>query len=231
MFDRIRHLLSLLIGDFSWKPPGWLASSSRRSLRWVQSHQRLSGILALCLLVISAAGWGIRSWLRQLPKPATISVTAFPVAISQIEKEIHPSALVLEFSGAVAPIETERKKPLTSGVHLDPPLEGKWTWTSDRMLSFRPIKDWPAGQKFRVTLEPTLVPPRILLERHEIEFKTPMLTASFEELEFYTDLNDPTVKQVVAVFSFSHSIDPAELEKLLSLETVGGSAVFKSGQP
>ena len=33
-------------------------------------------------------------------------------------------------------------------VTLDPPLPGTWRWTDDRLLSFTPFTDWPAGTRY-----------------------------------------------------------------------------------
>jgi uncharacterized protein YfaS (alpha-2-macroglobulin family) len=52
-----------------------------------------------------------------------------------------------------------------------------------------------------------------------------------QKIEFYTDPTDPTVKQVVATFGFTHRIDMVELEKHLSLAMIGGAEVFKKDAP
>ncbi len=71
----------------------------------------------------------------------------------------------------------------------------------------------------------------VLLDKYEVEFQTHAFEASFAESEFYIDPTNPAVKQVTATLKFTHAVDPAELEKLLSVEMVGGSEVFKGAGP
>ena len=106
-----------------------------------------------------------------------------------------------------------------------------WKWEKDTQLVFQPKKDWPADQKYRITLDRSLFPSHVLLEKYVLEANSPPFEATMTKIEFYTDPNDPTVKQVVATLSFSHRVDMAELEKRMSVAMIGGSEVFKKGAP
>ena len=120
---------------------------------------------------------------------------------------------------------------ITSGIRMDPPVEGAWRWASDSRLVFEPKKDWPADQKYRITLDRTLFPSHVLLEKYVVEAKTPAFEAKMAKIEFYTDPTDPTVKQVVATFEFTHRVDPVEVEKRLNLGMIGDAEVFAKAGP
>jgi len=232
MFTRLRQLLSILIGDFSWKPPGWLAAACRRLLGTIKAHQLGSAIVAAVLLLLSGGGWWGYHWYRHLPKPKTVSVRAEAPGITPVEKDtLRPEGLWLKFGESVAKLEDLKKKPIGDGVVIVPTVEGTWSWATDDRLVFHPKNDWPAGQKYRVILSKSLFPDRILLEKYEVPFETPKFAAEFAKSEFYTDPTDPAVKQVTATVRFTHSVDATEFEKLLSVEMIGGTEVFKEGAP
>lgn len=52
-----------------------------------------------------------------------------------------------------------------SDVTLDPPLPGTWRWTDDRLLSFTPFTDWPAGTRYTVRLPESSLPPATRVEQ------------------------------------------------------------------
>ncbi len=124
-----------------------------------------------------------------------------------------------------------QSREIAAHVRMDPPLAGDWDWENDHRLTFRPSADWPAGTKYRVRIDRSMFPERIHLSTYELEFTTPAFTASITHSEFYTDPRDPATKQVVATLEFTHPVDPADLEKHLSIGMIGGSEVFKANEP
>ncbi|MEA3211924.1 MAG: alpha-2-macroglobulin [Chthoniobacter sp.] len=245
MFTKLRHLLSFFIGDLSWRPPHWLARLAAAGGGWMRAHRRAS--VAIAMLVLAAAAGSAWAWncYRSRPKPATISVTIEAPGITPLEKVLKPRPLVIRFGASVARIDGPEKTTLqlsvpalrlaaesiTSGIRLDPPIAGTWRWSSDTRLVFEPKTDWPADQKYRITLERELFAPHVLLERYEVEATTPPFVATLPKIEFYTDPTDPAIKQVVATFNFTHPINAADLETRLGLAVIGGSEIFKPGTP
>src|SRR4030095_16127713 len=136
-----------------------------------------------------------------------------------------PASLVVRFSASVARLEQVGKE-VSRGVHLEPAADGKWSWTSDSQLTFKPKNDWPADQKYRVTFEKNFFPKRILLERDAVELTTPPFVGAIKSLEFYQDPRDPAIRQVVATLEFTHRVDRAALEKHIALSMIGDSNVF-----
>ncbi|MHA3774309.1 alpha-2-macroglobulin [Verrucomicrobiota bacterium sgz303538] len=230
MLGTLRRLVCCIVGEFSWKPPGWLLHSYRATVRWSQLHRGFSVSIVLLLLLTTSGAWLTHRWYEKRPKPVTISVTVTPPGVTPLGKQLNPQPLEVAFGSSVAKLEDTPGKPLLSGVRIEPPVEGTWVWKSDTLLSFTPKTDWPAEQKYRVVLDPKLFPAHVKLEHYELETTTPAFTASMPKLEFYTDPKDPTVKQVVATIEFTHSIAPGELEKRIALTMVGGSPVFKEGE-
>ena len=230
MFTRLRHLLSILIGDFSWHPPVWLAGGLRRLASAVRAHRLRSAIIAVLVMVAIAGGWWGFQWYKHRPKPETISVTAVAPGIEPLDPEALPRSARIEFGASVAKLEDLSKESL-QGVKLSPAREGVWKWIDGKVLVFHPKDQWPAGQKYEVTLSRDLFPPHILLSDYDLTFQTPAFSGRITKSEFYTDPTDPAIKQVTATMEFTHRVDPADLEKLLSVEMIGGSQVFKDSGP
>jgi uncharacterized protein YfaS (alpha-2-macroglobulin family) len=231
MLGLLWRLVVSLFGEFSWKPPAWLASSSSATFRWTRLHRGMAAAILLSVLLTSAGGWLAYRAYERRPKPVTVAVSLAMPGITPREKELKPQALVLHFEGSVAPIENASGTPVTAGVRLEPPVPGTWEWRSDSRLAFFPQADWPAATKYRVLLDPKALSPNARLDRYELEGTTPPFAASMPKLEFYTDPTDPIIKQVIATVDFTHSVTPGELEKHLTLAMVGESKPFKPGEP
>ncbi len=231
MFRKLQQCLSFFIGDLSWKPPGWLARTAGRCGAAARSHPRRSAVAALLVFAFSAGGWWAYDWQRRQPKPVTISVKVEAPGVTKLEKELQPQELTVVFGASVAKVEDHAGLPITAGIRVEPPVEGVWKWSGDTRLVFRPKNDWAAGQKYHITLDRSLFPKHVLLERYEVDMQTASFVATMPKIEFYTDPTDPTVKQVVATFEFTHRVDMVALEKKLSLAMFGGADVFKKGAP
>ncbi len=231
MLGKLRRLILFLIGDFSWKPPGWIARPCGALAGWCHRHRRQSVAILMLILAAAGGGWWRYEWEKKQPKPVRISVYAEAPGITPLGKELTPSPLWIRFGASVAQVENHAGVPVTSGIRIEPPVEGVWKWATDMSLMFRPKNDWPAGQKYRIVLDRSIFPKHALLERHEVEATTPAFAATMPKIEFYTDPTDPAVKQVTATFEFTHRIDMVELEKHLSLAMIGGSEVFKKDAP
>jgi alpha-2-macroglobulin len=241
MFTKLRQFLSFLLGDLAWTPPGWLSRLAHRSGEWRRSHRRASLLIVVALILAGVGGWQLWEWRQRQPKPLTVSVRVDSPGVTANAKELKPQPLAIQFGGSVQKLERQEAATpapgggapapdaniVKSGVRIDPPVEGVWRWASDSRLVFEPNKDWPADQKYRVTLDRALFPSHVLLENYVLEAKTPAFEAKISKIEFYTDPTDPAVKQVVATFDFTHRVDMVELEKRLNLRMIGDSEVFK----
>ncbi|MDQ2919347.1 MAG: hypothetical protein M3R10_05670, partial [Verrucomicrobiota bacterium] len=217
-----QRYLRKLLGELSWNRPPWIT----RSVARIRAHRLISSATVILILALLNGGvWGWR-WYQRQPKPLRVAVTAEPIPVTRLEKELHPGFLYIDFDGSVAKLE-QIGKSLTSGIRVDPPVDGNWMWASDRLLSFAPKNDWPAEQKYRITFDKSLFPPHVRLDRYSLEIETPQFVAKINETEFYQDPRDPAIKQVVATIEFTHRVNRAELESRVALSLLGGSHVFK----
>ena len=55
------------------------------------------------------------------------------------------------------------KRQLT-GIGIMPPVAGEWRWDGDYSLRFTPEKAWPAGESFRVAIDPAVFPKNVALK-------------------------------------------------------------------
>lgn len=245
MFTKLRQFFTFLIGDLSWTPPRWLKRSTIKGRRWVRRNPRASVLIILCVVALGLGGWRAWDWYQHRPKPVTISVNVESPGVTPVEKELKARPLIVRFGASVVrldqmesaasqltvPALRSAATEVSKGIRIDPPTEGTWRWVGDARLSFVPKTDWPANQRYRITLDRSLFPRHSLLERYEVEVSTPAFVATMSKIEFYTDPTEPAVKQVVATFEFTHRVDPVELEKRLHLAMIGGAEVFKKGAP
>jgi uncharacterized protein YfaS (alpha-2-macroglobulin family) len=216
--------LALLLGNFSWNRPPWLT----RTTSTIRAHRLLAACVVLITALAASGGWWSWRWYQRQPKPHRVVVTADPISVTPMAKELRPGPLVVRFDSSVAKLE-QIGKPLALGVRLEPNAEGQWTWSSDSCLTFTPKNDWPADQRYRITLAKDLFPPHVRLDRSSIDVHTPAFAATIQSAECYQDPRDPAIKQVVATIEFSHRVDRALLEERIALSVLGGSRLFKDG--
>lgn len=246
MLEKLNALLVLLFGDLTWAPPPWLVRLDRAATGWLHAHRRATlGVALVALAVIFGIGWRC-DWQQRQPKPVTVSVDLEAPGLTVVKDNRETiQALSVKFGESVIPLSQgelplkdrdpshplERYPAITDGVSLDPPLPGTWRWAGERRLMFFPKNDWPAGTRYRVKLAKALFPKHVLLARYELETTTPAFSVSVGSPVFYTDPQDPVVKQVTATLEFTHRVELAEVEKHLQLSVVGGAEVFAKDKP
>lgn len=201
-----------LTGQISWQPPAWIHQAKAK----VKAHPRRSLFILAFLILGLATLWSYNhGWFRRnIPG---VAVLVRPPEISPVDSEgIHPQPVIVEFNGSVAPMD-KIGKTVAENITLDPAIKGTWTWTSDRQLRFQPESDWPAGESYRISLLPGLLPKFIRLQTATPEFTTPPFAASFQDVLFYINPKDPATRQVTATLNFSHPVALEKLQKSLVL--------------
>lgn len=230
--------LGAIVGRLAWEPPGWVrrvGAGLRRGAVWVRSHPRQAGIAlgsAVGVLLLAA---GIKLWYDSLPKPVELTVRVDQPALTRYDvEEIRPNPLRLVFSDSAALLKLVGKE-VAEGIRIAPGIDGRWQWRDDRTLEFMPRLDWPVGQRYEVTLaRQGVVAAHVRIAERTFEFSTAPFKAGISEADFYQDPTDPNLKKVVLTLAFSHPVDPAELERRVSMSlesreasllNLGGEAV------
>jgi len=213
-----KKLLHVLVGEIHWRPPGWC--------RWIASHR----LLLLLVLLLLGAGWRLNDWWQHRPRPKQIIATVQPIEVTPLRDKLEPQPLRIEFSESAAPLAA-MDKPVKTGIQLDPPAEGDWLWAGDKSLFFYPKNDWPAGQTYRIRLDPGLVRQDIPLAQTRLTVTTPRFSGKIREFVFYQNPKDPSVRQLVGTLDFTHPIRRGELESRAAIDVLGGADLFAAGQP
>jgi uncharacterized protein YfaS (alpha-2-macroglobulin family) len=169
-----------------------------------------SGVLALGTLAAAAV-------VLNLPGPGPAGEMTASWEDPPATPLVHPPTpepFRLRFSRSAAPL-SKVGRPVTAGVTLSPGLAGEWRWDSDTQLSFTPLSDWAVGQAYAVGFSPGFFPEPLVYTGDPVRFKTAPFTAAVSASEFHQDPRDPKVKKAVWTLSFSHPVEPAELEHRL----------------
>jgi hypothetical protein len=214
-----------VFGSLSWSQPPWIGNSAAELRR----RPREYGGGALAVVVLAIAGWAGWQWYLHRPhppEPPRITFAAHGPAVTDYEKPdgtptvvIHP--VEVKFSASAAPIELVGK-PVTRGVAMDPGLKGEWKWTDDRTLRFTPAADWPVGAQVSVQFDvKQAFAPHVLMADDHLSFNVPVFAVTAGKGEFYQDPQRPTAKKTIMPLSFNYPVDPAQLEKRLSLALRG----------
>ncbi|RYD28797.1 MAG: hypothetical protein EOP86_22585, partial [Verrucomicrobiaceae bacterium] len=250
----LKRLAGGILGQFHWSPPPWLRWISRTTWTACRRHPKL---ILLTFLIAAGGGWGGTQWWRWReahrarpdPKPVVfrelaISANNLPApGYDREKKQFLPSALSIRFSGPAAPLvkagvreEKEKNRgklenAKVDGVSLDPPHPGQWQWENENTLTFRPSSPWPPGRSYKATLEASLaLAPEARLRQRSLTVTTAPVTAMVESMEFYIDPTDPANQQVVGSLRLSHPFSQEELEKHLTLGSIGGTPLFTIGE-
>ena len=226
---RAAALLRGGLGELRWTPPPWWRRSSAVTSRLragINRNPRRNGLIAASMLVLGVAALGAWHWYRGLPKPVEYTVEAANIERTCYECDPpgKPNAAILHFSGSVAPLGDTGKvvDPVRSGFKMQPAFAGEWRWQDDRTLVFTPKADWPLGQVYTVSFNRHgFTTPQARLASYSAEFSSPVFAVALESNEFYQDPTVAADKKVVSTLKFTQAVDPATLERRISLKLYG----------
>ena len=222
MPPKMNRLFSLA-GRITYTPPPWMSAING----FRKQHPML---FCLLTLVLVAAGVGA-GYLMTRPGPLQVVADVSPPDPPADVKRPLPDPLVVRFDYFVGDRQMDRPvpegnpsvarldligKPL-DGIGLTPSMPGRWQWTDDRTLTFVPEAPWPAGTLFTVNFPAAIFSPETRLKRDAADFTTPAFEASMEDLAFYQDPTDSSIRRVVGTLFFSHPVDEQSLKQHLSL--------------
>lgn len=190
------------------------ASSKKRIEQLLKSkYSKIVGIALGVLLIIISINLLLKSLGSNEKK---ISFTVSAPASPNLEKQEVVPPIYIEFRGSVSKIE-DVQNAISSGVSIDPEIEGIWRWSADNKISFHPIEQWTPGTEYSIKLDSELFSDHIKLNKYDASFKTLAFNVSIASSNFHIDPVDEDVKQVIATIKFSHPIDPTVFESRISL--------------
>ncbi len=230
----VRKILRPLMGDIQWQAPGWWRAGGNAFglcalivAGWVHADKRramLAGGVGVALIAGGVAG---KAWYDTRPKPlqVTYEITVpQPTAVDQ--PNARPEPLLIKFSDSVATLAGVGKA-VTTGIAVEPRIDGMWKWEDDRTLSLNPKSDWPVGTEVVITLEKQgLFAEAVRLKDYQPKFTTAGFEARITGAQFYQDPTDAAVKKIVATVNFSHPVDTADFEKRIVLREEGKGGVI-----
>ena len=225
----LRAGLRGLFGNVQWHAPAWLAFLVRLASnvwQYTRANPRQAALRAGAMLAIgAAAGGGWHYYHRPDPtKPVEATFQIQPPGRTRIEDAgAKPDPLSIRFSQSVAPLQNAGKE-VSAGITISPVAEGVWRWNGDQELLFEPKSDWPVGTQYTVSFaRQGVIAPQRLLKDYTLKFSSAPFVAKLGAAEFYQDPIDPKLKQVVATVNFSHSVDPVDFEKHVTLRLASQS--------
>jgi len=225
--QRARLLLHSLFGEVHWRSPPWLnwlsahlRERARATLAYVRQNPRRAGIAAALILVVTCATYAGWRWYQGLPKPVEtqFTVQAPQVTCYSCNPPEKPNAVLVRFSQSAAFLQGKDIDPASEAVRMTPALKGVWHWDDDRTLRFQPAQDWPIGITVHVSFaRHGFVPSHVRLEEYGFQFQSPAFSARVSDTQFHQDPVVANDKKVVITVTFSHPVDPEQLERRINL--------------
>jgi len=218
------RVLAALFGEMTWRAPRWagaVGAASTASWHGIRQRPRLSAGVVAAVLLLGLASWQAERWWKsrpQPPKPVAISARVGAPEPTQYDADpVAINPLTITFSGSVAPLDRVGKAP-GEGVTLQPALDGAWTWSDDRTLTFMPAVDWPVAQHYEVVFDRAKAfAAQVWVPEAKLGFDSAPFKLFVAGSEFYQDPQDAALKKAIFTIKFSHPVDSVEFEKRLSL--------------
>ena len=214
-----------LFGRWEWRAPAWASwtgAQGARGRRHLAAHPRQAA-LGAAIVIVAVAGY---VWYSTRPQPYTVTYTVHSPALTTYDEKGIPriDVMTIHFTDSAAPLE-RLEKEVAAGLEVSPAIAGKWRWTTDQELRFTPDSDWPVDEAFSVRMARRgLLAGHIRLDDYRFTFKTAPFSARFTDRQFYQDPVNPALKKLVATVAFSHPVDAAQFESLISLVTAKDAA-------
>lgn len=223
LFVLLKKFFLTCFGQFHYAPPQWSKTAQtfltihgkNVFLKLKNTPWMRNALVGAALTIIAAI-----IFLQLRPQPHFANFEIIAPALTVLEKERKPFPLSIQFSESVAPLK-DVGKVLASGATLKPNHPGHFEWAGDQTLLFKPDRDWPVGETFSVALSKNIFAPGVRLKSYSEKFAITPFSAVLENVEFYQDPTNPSVKKAIATLRFNYPIDPASMEKRIDIEMDG----------
>lgn len=141
-------------------------------------------------------------------------------------------AVIIDFSGAAAPLDKVGKGLPAGAVKISPEVAGEWKWERSERLIFFPTGGWLAPGEYRFTPGAGLLADDCKLDpqtQFDEAKPSPPLTASFQDRTYYVDPATPTLQQLTTTLWFSQPVALEEAQQKLSVVSATGTQIFQPG--
>ncbi|MGF6111282.1 alpha-2-macroglobulin family protein [Pseudomonas frederiksbergensis] len=231
LFSLMGWLLKAVFGQ--WQPPSWMAALGKKLVALghkarAYPKQIAAAVLGLALLVAAGVyGW---HWYSNLPQPHTVTYSVQSPSLTNYA--VTPPTfnnVRVRFTESVAPLQ-DIGKPVTKGITLKPAVKGVWRWEDDRNLVFVPDQDWPINAEYNLDLaKKNLLADGVLLNQYSSKIATDAFRVRLVQNELYQDPVNPTLKQQVTTFGFTHPVDEDSVRKRVTV-TLGKGLAYRDAQ-
>lgn len=243
---------SRVFGQFSWSAPAWFAAlvhyarvkpvafSARAgavlvfivaSLLALQYYQQLPAIPKVYAELTPPALGEYRDGKEQpmplilrfhYPQDEVLEANSQPSPrMIPGPEPILPAPPTLALSAAKLALVGEK---LPVGDTLKPAISGSWQWLDDNTLQFVPETAWPAGQRYQVNVPKDWFAAGLPLASRNWQFVSPELTVQLQDLRFYQDPEQLSVRKVLATLAFSHPVTEQSVRSALTLRLPASGA-------
>ncbi|MDR0390028.1 MAG: alpha-2-macroglobulin [Spirochaetaceae bacterium] len=178
----------------------------------------IASYAALVVAAGSLIGW--RMVASRRPRPIAVGFT-WNAPDNRIGEEgqdgFRPELpLTIAFDASAARVE-DADTEVTSGITINPPVEGSWNWDGDSFLVFTAAEKWAIGKKYTVSFARDFFPSHIKVDR-SFSFSLPGFELSGRDAQFYIDPENADVKRVLATLEANYPIDRSSLERSIRIE-------------
>lgn len=174
--------------------------------------------------------------VRDLSKPPIrtlgFNINLYSPGWNETKQQAAGPAVVIDFNGPAAPVDRVGKAPPAGAVRISPEVTGEWKWTQADRLVFFPAGGWLPPGWYGFEFGGGLLADDCQLSQNGNlvrSSRSPDLTASFQERNYYVDPATPALQQLVTTVNFSQPVTPDELQRCFSVTSVTGSQIFQPG--
>ncbi|MDR1695899.1 MAG: alpha-2-macroglobulin family protein [Endomicrobium sp.] len=128
-------------------------------------------------------------------------------------KSADPDPILFSADSSAANIE--KIGSALENITMSPKAEGIWEWKNEYTLAFTPKNDWPAGEEYKIKLPKDIFNPEFPLTQYSYKVSTPKFKAYLSNFNLFQDPKNPKLRQIQAIFSFTHTVDEKSFEKNL----------------
>jgi uncharacterized protein YfaS (alpha-2-macroglobulin family) len=174
--------------------------------------------------------------VRDLSKPPIrrlgADISASYPSWNEGQQRVVGAAFSIHFSGPAAPLDQLGKTIQAGAIQITPEVAGEWKWQQADRLAFFPTAGWMPPGWYRFAMGQGLLADDCELGANtdfERPQQSPVLTARFQDRNYYIDPATPTLQQLVTTVDFWQPVSLEEARSHFSVTSVTGIEIFQAG--